>query len=200
MSFEGWRFFNRCLSESEILEELTSMQKEEEKIEAGDWVRVVHEYVPGLNLGEVCKVCYVGDYTIVLWDGRCGWNKDRFELIRKHDAPFKVGDKIKSRILGTEFELNHATSVFSLNENYKKYYYLVEPVESIQYKKEKEKMCISTKNRNEEYKLRFKQVKDFSVKDLEEAGACETALLKILKDKQCLYEIPFRYGYWNELS
>ena len=65
-------------------------------------------------------------------------------------------------------------------------------------KMQKEDMCISSKSKNEEYKLRYKQVKDFSVKDLEEAGACETALLKILKDKQCLYAIPFGHGYWND--
>ena len=78
----GWRFFNHILKEDEIKAEarrllnqdigqLKMSYKEnlmkEEKIEAGDWVRVVHEYVPGLNLGEVCKVSYVGDYTIVLW-------------------------------------------------------------------------------------------------------------------------------------
>jgi len=64
--------------------------------------------------------------------------------------------------------------------------------------KEEEKMSRDNDTAKAEYKLRYKQVKDFSVKDLEEAGASETALLKILKDKQCLYEIPFRYGYWND--
>ncbi len=63
--------------------------------------------------------------------------------------------------------------------------------------KEKEEMSRDKDIAKTEYKLQYKQVKDFSVKDLEEAGACETTLLKILKDKQCLYETPFRHGYWN---
>ena len=59
-------------------------------------------------------------------------------------------------------------------------------------------MCISSKSRNEEYKLRFKQVKDFSVKDLEEAGACETAVLKILREKKRAYDCPLTVHRWND--
>ena len=48
-----------------------------------------------------------------------------------------------------------------------------------------------------EYKLRYKQVKDFSVKDLEEAGACETAVLKILKEIKAWYSEALDKEYWN---
>ena len=92
---------------------------------------------------------------------------------------------------------------FSIWRFYSKYLSETEILEELakmqkEEKKEKEKMCISSKSKNEEYKLRYKQVKDFSVKDLEEAGACETVVLKILRDRKMYYYTTLLYKNWTE--
>ena len=92
---------------------------------------------------------------------------------------------------------------FSIWRFYSKYLSETEILEELakmqkEEKKEKEKMCISSKSKNEEYKLRYKQVKDFSVKDLEEAGACETTVLKILRDRKMYYDTTLLYKKWTE--
>lgn len=173
------------------------MQKEE-KIEAGDWVRVVRHYLDqDLIVGSIHRVSICAGNILALENRRVWFNQNKFEIVRKHDAPFRIGDKVASCFTNCE-TLILSDSHEAMEPACKPYYTLVEPVESIEYKKEKEKMCISPKSKNEEYKLRYKQVKDFSVKDLEEAGAYESAVLKILRDKKIYYDTPLLDKKWTE--
>ena len=195
MQFSRWRFYSKYLSEAEILEELAKMQKKE-KIEAGDWVRVIAGHSYRLIIGDIYKVLDTSCRFIYLHDSMYTWRRDRFEIVRKHDAPFRIGDKVASCLTNCE-TLILSDSHEAMDSACKTYYTLVEPVESIEYKKEKENMCISSKSKNEEYKLRYKQVKDFSVKDLEEAGACETAVLKILRETEANYSEVLDKSFWG---
>lgn len=86
---------------------------------------------------------------------------------------------------------------FSIWRFYSKYLSETEILEELA-KMQKEDMYISPKSKNKEYKLRYKQVKDFSVKDLEEAGACETTVLKILRDRKMYYDTTLLYKKWTE--
>lgn len=87
---------------------------------------------------------------------------------------------------------------FSIWRFYSKYLSENKILEELAKMQEEEKMCISSKSKNEKYKLQYKQVKDFSVRDLEEAGACETAVLKVLRDKKRYYDTPFLDKNWIE--
>lgn len=86
---------------------------------------------------------------------------------------------------------------FSIWRFYSKYLSETEILEELA-KMQKEDMYISPKSKNKEYKLRYKQVKDFSVKDLEEAGACETTVLKILRDRKMYHDTTLLYKEWTE--
>ena len=55
MHISRWRIYSKYLSAAEILEELSKMQKEE-KIEVGDWVRVIDPQNSKLNKEELYKV------------------------------------------------------------------------------------------------------------------------------------------------
>ena len=76
MQFSRWRFYSRHLSEAEILEELAKMQKEE-KIEVGDWVRVVRPCLDqDLIVGSIHRVSTCAGNILALENRHIWFNQD----------------------------------------------------------------------------------------------------------------------------
>ena len=92
----GWRFFNHILKEDEIKAEVWRLLNQDigqlkmsykenlmkkEKIEAGDWVRVIAGHSYRLIIGDIYKVLDTSCRFIYLHDSMYSWRRDRFEIV-----------------------------------------------------------------------------------------------------------------------